>query len=94
MRSFNVERIFFLVVGKLILKGGIMKITTIIAFILVLVGSIVWLMVGLFNFNLVSFIFGAGASAVVSRIIYSLVGISSLWLIFAFAIYRPFKVID
>lgn len=71
-----------------------MKISTIIAFILVVVGALVWLMVGLFNFNVVSFIFGAGASAIVSRIIYSLVGISALWLILSFAIYRPFKVID
>ena len=46
-----------------------MKISTIIAFILVVVGALVWLMVGLFNFNVVSFIFGAGASAIVSRII-------------------------
>ncbi len=71
-----------------------MKIATYIAFILVIVGALVWLMVGLFDFNIVSFIFGSGASAVVSRIIYSLVGVSALWLILSFAIYKPFKVID
>ena len=54
-----------------------MKVTTIIAFTLVLIGSIVWLMIGVFNFNLLAFIFGAGA--LVPRIIYSLVGVSALW---------------
>jgi uncharacterized membrane protein YuzA (DUF378 family) len=71
-----------------------MKTTTIIAFLLVLIGAIVWLLVGLFDFNLVAYIFGTGASAVVSRIIYSLVGISALWLIFFWAIYHPFRVIE
>ena len=67
-----------------------MKITSIIAFFLVIVGALVWLMVGLFNFNLVAFIFGTSA-AVVSRIIYSLVGIAGLWMIFYWAMYRPFR---
>ncbi|MBR5388687.1 MAG: DUF378 domain-containing protein [Clostridia bacterium] len=71
-----------------------MKTTTIIAFILVIVGAIVWGLVGIFNFNLVSMIFGAGSEAVVSRIIYSLVGISGLWLIFYSLVYRPFKMVN
>lgn len=71
-----------------------MRITSIIAFILVIVGAIVWGLVGIFNFNLVALIFGAGDAAVVSRIIYSLVGVSALWLLFVWAIYHPFKVID
>lgn len=68
-----------------------MKTSAIIAFILVLVGALVWLMVGLFDFNLVAFAFGSGAGAVVSRIIYSLVGISALWLIFYWMAYDPFR---
>ena len=76
-------------------NGGVfMKFTTIIAFILVIVGALVWLMVGIFNFNLVSAVFGAGSGAVVSRIIYSLVGISALWMIFYWIIYNPFKKLD
>lgn len=71
-----------------------MKITTIIAFILVLVGAIVWLLVGIFDFNLVGFIFGMGAGAWVSRIIYILVGLSALWMIFYWIIYNPFRTID
>ena len=69
-----------------------MRITTIIAYCLVIVGALVWFMVGLFNFNLVSAIFGAGA--MVSRIIYSLVGLAGLWLIFYWVIYNPFRAID
>lgn len=71
-----------------------MKITTIIAFTLVIIGALVWLLVGLFDFNLVAMIFGSGGSAVVSRIIYSLVGLSALWLIFYWAVYHPFRRID
>ena len=71
-----------------------MKITTIIAFALVIIGALVWLLVGVFDFNLVAFIFGAGRSAIVSRIIYSLVGVSALWMLFYWATYRPFRTID
>ncbi len=71
-----------------------MKITTIIAFTLVIIGALVWLLIGLFDFNLVAMIFGSGAGAVVSRIIYSLVGISGLWLIFYWIAYNPFRNLD
>ena len=71
-----------------------MKITTIIAFILVIVGALVWLAVGLFNFNLVAMIFGYGSVAIVSRIIYTLVGLAGLWLIFYWAAYNPFRRLD
>lgn len=71
-----------------------MKITSIIAFALVIIGALVWLLVGIFDFNLVAFIFGSGGAAVVSRIIYSLVGLSALWLLFIWATYHPFKVVE
>ena len=71
-----------------------MKITTIIAFTLVIIGALVWLAVGLFDFNVVAMVFGAGGGAVVSRIIYSLVGLSALWLIFYWATYHPFRSLD
>lgn len=54
-----------------------MKVIDTIALILVIIGAINWGLVGLFNFNLVDTIFGA--MSVVSRIIYTLVGISGLW---------------
>ncbi len=68
-----------------------MKITTTIAFVLTIIGALVWLLVGLANINLVGLIFGIGAGAVVSRIIYILVGLAGLWLIFYLAVYRPLK---
>ena len=70
-----------------------MKATTIISFILVLIGALVWLMVGIFDFNVVSYLFGAGTGAIVSSIIYTLLGISALWLIFYWIAYNPFKTI-
>ena len=71
-----------------------MKTTTIIAFILVIVGALVWLTVGLFNFNLVGMIFGYGSVAIISRIIYTLVGLAGLWLIFYSVAYNPFRRLD
>lgn len=53
-----------------------MKSLHIIAFILLVVGGLNWLLVGLFEFDLVAAIFGAGS--VLSRIIYILVGISAV----------------
>ena len=47
---------------------------------LVIIGAINWLLVGLFDFNLVSFVFD-NLSVAISRIIYSLVGISGVFLI-------------
>ena len=72
-----------------------MKTTTIISFVLVLIGAIVWLLVGLFDFNLVTSIFGTGeAGVIVARVIYSLVGISALWLMFYWIAYNPFRSIN
>lgn len=56
-----------------------MKIIDKIALALVIIGAVNWGLVGLFNFNLVDAIFGA--MSVLSRIIYTLVGISGLWAI-------------
>lgn len=53
-----------------------------IAWLLLVVGGINWGLVGLFRFDLVAAIFG-GAAAPVSRIIYSAVGISAIWQLFA-----------
>ena len=50
-----------------------------IALVFTIIGAIVWGLIGLFGFNLVESIFGA--MSVVSRIIYTLVGISGLWTI-------------
>ena len=51
-----------------------------IALILVIVGALNWGCIGLFGLDLVALIFG-GQMALVSRIIYTLVGIAGLWTI-------------
>lgn len=51
-----------------------------IALILSIIGSLNWGLVGLFKFDLVAWIFG-GQAAVLSRIIYAIVGIAGLWCI-------------
>ena len=56
-----------------------MKIIDTIALILVIVGAINWGLIGIFNFNLVDAIFGTMSA--LSRIIYTLVGISGIWCI-------------
>ncbi len=48
--------------------------------ILVIIGAINWGLIGFFQWDLVAAIFG-GQSAVVSRIIYALVGLAGLWCI-------------
>ncbi len=53
-----------------------------IAFILLAIGGLNWGLIGLFNFNLVTAIFGSERS-IGSRIIYILVFIAMLWLIFS-----------
>lgn len=54
-----------------------MKILDKIALALIIIGAINWGLIGLFRFNLVDAIFGT--MSLLSRIIYTLVGISGLW---------------
>jgi hypothetical protein len=49
-----------------------------IAWVLVIIGALNWGLVGLFKFNLVDSLFG---SLLISRIVYSLVGLSAVVLI-------------
>lgn len=48
--------------------------------IITIIGAVNWLLVGLFQFDLVAFLFG-GQTALLSRIIYTLVGIAGIWCI-------------
>ena len=56
-----------------------MKVIDTIALILIIIGAVNWGLIGLFNFNLVDNLFGIGS--VLSKIVYTLVGISGLWAI-------------
>ena len=51
-----------------------------VSLLLVIIGTVNWLLVGVFQFDLVAWLFG-GQGAILSRIIYSLVGIAGLWCI-------------
>ena len=51
-----------------------------IALILAIIGGLNWGSVGLFQFDLVAWIFG-GQDAILARVIYTLVGLAAIWCI-------------
>lgn len=51
-----------------------------LALVLLIIGGINWLLVGLFEYDLVASIFG-GQTAFISKVIYTLVGIAGLYCI-------------
>ncbi|WP_277998827.1 DUF378 domain-containing protein [Moorella sulfitireducens] len=57
-----------------------------VALALVIIGALNWLLVGVLKFDLVAAIFG-GATSILSRIIYTLVGLAGIWTISLFV--RP-----
>ena len=58
-----------------------MKVINIIAWVLLVVGGIAWLLVGAFSWNVVTAL--TANIEILYRVIYVLVGISALWLIIA-----------
>jgi len=61
-----------------------MRVLNILTLLLVIVGGLNWGLVGLFDFDLVSAIFGNGAaetatSSAASRVIYVVVALSAIW---------------
>lgn len=51
-----------------------------IALLLSIIGSLNWGLIGLFQFDLVAWLFG-GQGAILSRIVYALVGLAGVWCI-------------
>ena len=51
-----------------------------ICLILTILGSVNWGLVGIFQFDLVAWLFG-GQDAIVSRIIYSVIALAGIWCI-------------
>ena len=49
-----------------------------LSLLLVIVGAVNWGLIGLFQFDLVAFLFG-GQGALLSRIVYAVVGAAGLW---------------
>ena len=60
------------------MKKGMIILETLqkVCLVLTIIGAVVWGLIGIFDFNLVSYIFGEGS--MLSRIIYTLVGITGL----------------
>lgn len=63
-----------------------MKSLDTVALVLVIVGGLNWLLIGLFQYNLVDSLFGV--DSVLSRIVYVLVGLSALWVLWGLLAHR------
>lgn len=50
------------------------------ALVLTIIGALNWALVGIFQFDLVAWIFG-GQGSLVSRIIYTIIGLAGIWCI-------------
>ena len=55
-----------------------MIVTNIIALSVMILGCVNWFLVGVFSWNLVTWIFGVG---IVTRIIYAIVGLAGIWML-------------
>lgn len=62
-----------------------MRVLRNIALVLLIIGGLNWGLIGLFDFNFVAFLFD-GFSEIISRIIYSVVGIAAIVAAVAWAI--------
>jgi len=76
----------FVIIANTISKGDeSMIIANIIALSVLILGSINWLLVGVFSWNLLTWIFGVG---VFVRILYALVGIAGIWMLIQLCVRR------
>ena len=64
-----------------------------VALILSVIGCINWGLVGLFRFDLVAWLFG-GSASLLSRIVYTLVGLAGVWCITFFFRKAAFREAD
>lgn len=62
-----------------------MIIANIVALSIMIVGCINWFLVGVFSWNLVTWIFGIG---IATRIIYAIVGLAGIWMLIQLIIRR------
>ncbi len=74
------NKIFFFAHTNAKQNGGNIMIT-IIALLLTIVGALNWLAVGIFDFNLVSYLF-SGNLSFIADIVYIIVGVAGAWLIY------------
>lgn len=57
---------------------GVDKMLDKICLLLVILGSINWGLVGIFQFDLVAWLFG-GSDALISRIVYTVIALAGIW---------------
>lgn len=62
-----------------------------LALILSIIGCLNWGLVGIFQFDLVAWLFG-GSDMVISRIIYTVIGLAGLWCVSL--LFRRFRRMD
>lgn len=62
-----------------------MIIANIVALSIMILGGLNWFLVGVFSWNLLTWIFGAG---VFVRILYALVGLASIWMLIQLCVRR------
>ena len=60
-----------------------MRALNLLTLLLIIIGGVNWLLVGVENFDLVAALFG-GQQAILSKVVYFLVGVSALWQIVTF----------
>ena len=64
-----------------------MKVLNLVTVIIVIIGGLNWGLVGVFNWDVIAAIFGAGSA--VPQLIYIVVGLSALWQVYA--VYKQFS---
>ena len=62
-----------------------MIISNIIALIILILGSANWMLVGVFSWNLLTWIFGSG---IFVRILYAIVGLAGVWMLIQLIVRR------
>ena len=66
-----------------------MKMSGILSYILVAIGSVLWLLIGLFDLNIVTKICGYGS--IIARYIYVGIGLGGLFFIYVSLAFRPLR---
>lgn len=78
--------IFFIFLQTIIIEGDeFMIIANIIALCVLILGGINWMLIGIFSWNLLTWIFGVG---IFVRILYALVGLAAIWMLIQLIVRR------
>ena len=65
---------------KNITEKGVEKMFDKICLALIIIGALNWGLVGIFQFDLVAWLFG-GTAAIISRIVYTVIALAGIWCI-------------